>query len=105
VERIPGVPLIDLGAGETSSALFDSVIEVLLALPAPLLAQVDTVTARTQDDVRMTFTGVGQQVSWGSSADSAAKAVLLGALIGVTDPARPGLFDVSAPSNGVFRPF
>jgi cell division protein FtsQ len=105
VERIPGVPLIDLGTREISGALFDSIIELLLALPAPLLAQVDTVTARTQDDLRMTFTGVGQQVSWGSSADSAAKAVLLGALIGVTDPTRPGLFDVSAPSNGVFRPF
>lgn len=104
VERIPGVPLIDLAGADTSSATFDSVVEVLLALPAPLLAQVDTVTARTQDDVRMTFAGVGQQVSWGSADDSAAKAVLLAALIAKIDPGRPGLFDVSAPNNGVFRP-
>lgn len=105
VERIPGVPLIDLAGADTSSDTFESVVEVLLALPAPLLAQVDTVTARTQDDVRMTFAGVGQQVSWGSADDSAEKAVLLAALIAQIDPGRPGLFDVSAPSNGVFRPF
>lgn len=104
VERIPGVPLIDLAGADTSSAAFKSVVEVLLALPAPLLAQVDTVTARTQDDVRMTFVGVGQQVSWGSAEDSDKKAVLLAALISKIDPNRPGLFDVSAPNNGVFRP-
>lgn len=103
--RIPGVPLIDLAGDDTSSATFDSVVEVLLALPPALLAQVDTVTASTQDDVRMTFAGVGQQVAWGSADDSAAKATLLAALIAVTDPALPGEFDVSAPSNGVFRPF
>jgi len=104
VDRIPGVPLIDLEGADTTSAAFTSVVEVLLALPAPLLAQVDTVTARTQDDVRMTFVGVGQQVSWGSAEDSDKKAVLLAALISKIDPNQPGLFDVSAPNNGVFRP-
>lgn len=103
-ERPAGIPLINIGTASTSSDVFDSVVEVLLALPPSLLAQVDTVTATTQDDVALVLTGVGQSVTWGSADQSAQKAALLAALIAVTDPSRPGEFDVSAPSNGVFRP-
>jgi cell division protein FtsQ len=104
VERIPGVPLIDLHGADMSSAAFASVVEVLLALPPALLAQVDVASAHTRDDVSLVLTGVGQGVTWGSADDSAKKAALLAALIAVTDPARAGTFDVSAPGNGVFRP-
>ncbi len=99
-----GVPVIDLGAANATSPAFGSVIEVLLAMPPALLAQVSTVTARTQDDVSLVLTGVGQRVKWGSAENSATKATLLAALIAVTDPARAGEFDVSAPGNGIFRP-
>lgn len=104
VERIPGVPLIDLGGGDTSSAAFSAVVAVLLALPPELLAQVDTASARTQDDVSLVLTGVGQRVTWGSAEHSAQKAALLARLVAVTDPAQAGEFDVSAPNNGIFHP-
>jgi cell division protein FtsQ len=94
-ERVAGIPVIDIGGAATSSAAFDSVVEVLISLPAALLAH---------DDVTLVLTGVGQRVIWGSATDSAAKAKLLAALIAVTDPGRAGAFDVSAPGNGVFRP-
>jgi len=103
-ERMPGVPLIDIAGADPSSPAFAAVVEVLLALPPTLLAQVDSVTAHTQDDVSLVLTGVGQRVTWGSADDSARKAALLAALIAVTDPTRAGEFDVSAPTNGVFRP-
>jgi len=103
-ERIAGVPLIDLAGGDTTSPAFASVVEVLLALPASLLAQVDSISAHTQDDVTLVLTGVGQKVTWGSADNSERKAALLAALIAVTDPSLAGEFDVSAPSNGVFRP-
>ena len=102
--RVPGVPLIDLAGADASSPAFDAAVAVLLSLPPALLAQVDTITAHTQDDVSLVLAGVGQRVVWGSADDSARKAALLGALIAVTNPATPGEFDVSAPSNGVFRP-
>lgn len=103
-QRAPGVPVIDIAGADISTPAFASVVEVLLALPPELLVQVDTVSARTQDDVSLVLAGVGQRVTWGSASDSAAKAALLSALIAVTDPSAVGEFDVSAPSNGVFRP-
>jgi cell division protein FtsQ len=101
---IPGVPTIDLGTADATSPAFASVVEVLLAMPPALLAQVSSITARTQDDVSLVLTGVGQQVKWGSAENSAKKATLLAALIAVTDPSSAGVFDVSAPGNGIFRP-
>jgi cell division protein FtsQ len=103
-ERIPGVPLLQLGTQPIASTAFTSMVEVLVALPPELLAQVDSVSASTKDDVSLVLTGVGQGVTWGSAAESERKAALLAALIKVTDPSRAGVFDVSAPGNGVFRP-
>lgn len=103
-ERLPGVPLIELAEADTGSAAFRSMVEVLLSLPAELLAQVDRISAHTQDDVVLVLDGVGQQVRWGSADESERKAVLLAALIGQIDPGRAGVFDVSAPTNGIFRP-
>ena len=103
-ERLAGVPLIELAEADTGSAAFRSMVEVLLSLPAGLLAQVDRISAHTQDDVVLVLNGVGQQVRWGSADESERKAVLLAALIGVTDPSLAGVFDVSAPTNGIFRP-
>ncbi len=103
-QRVAGVPLIDLGSGSVTDPSFTAAVKVLLALPAPLLAKVESVTAKTQDDVSLVLSGVGQSVRWGNSDDSQAKATLLDALIKVTDPSRAGQFDVSAPSNGIFRP-
>jgi len=103
-ERVAGVPLIDLGSASVNDPSFAAAVRVLVALPASLLPKVDSITARTQDDVSLVLSGIGQSVRWGSGDDSMAKATLLDALIKVTDPAQPGQFDVSAPSNGIFRP-
>lgn len=103
-ERLPGIPIINLGGAPTSSPSFDAVVEVLLALPPNLLAQVDSISANTKDDVSLVLAGVGQGVEWGSADQSDKKATLLAALIAVTNSAAPGTFDVSAPGNGVFRP-
>jgi cell division protein FtsQ len=103
-ERVQGVPVIDLAGGAVPGAEFEAVVAVLLALPPELLARVDGASARSQDDVSLVLAGVGQGVEWGSAENSARKAALLEALIAVIDPARPGTFDVSAPSNGIFHP-
>ena len=101
-ERPAGVPLIvDRGAAIPNPA-FDAAVEVLLAMPADLRAQVDTITATTQDDVTMTLVGATQSVRWGGADDSERKASLLAALRGIHG-LTPGTFDVSAPGNGIFR--
>ncbi|MEP6478843.1 MAG: FtsQ-type POTRA domain-containing protein [Rhodoglobus sp.] len=104
VDRIAGVPVIDLGGKDAKSTAFEAVVHVLLALPPGLLAQVDSVSAQTQDDVSLVLAGVGQRVSWGSADDSAKKAVVLSRLIAITDPSLAGQFDVSAPGNAIFKP-
>ena len=103
-ERTPGVPLINLGSASVDSTAFRTMVDVLLALPPTLLAQVDSITASTQDDVTLVLTGVGQHVRWGDADDSAIKARVLENLIRITDPSRAGEFDVSAPSTAVFSP-
>ncbi|WP_255559411.1 FtsQ-type POTRA domain-containing protein [Salinibacterium sp. M195] len=102
-ERIEGVPVIDVGGADMSSPAFAAVTEVLLSLPAELRSQVTSASATTKDDVSFVLAGVGQRVVWGSASDSAKKAVLLATLVSITDPGRAGEFDVSAPSNGIFR--
>ena len=102
--RTEGLPVIAAGDASIGNPAFASAIEVLLALPPELLAQVDRASATTKDDVSLVLTGVGQGVTWGSADDSAEKATLLAALIRMTDPALAGVFDVSAPTNGIFRP-
>lgn len=103
-ERIPGVPLIDVGGADASSQAFAAVTEVLLSLPTDLRSRVESISATTKDDVSFVLSGVGQGVVWGSASDSARKAALLETLISITAADRAGEFDVSAPSNGIFRP-
>ncbi len=101
--RPPGVPQIELAPSDDAGGeAFRAMAEVLLALPDPLLAQVDTVAARTRDDVTLTLTGGGQRVVWGAAADSQRKAEVLQALLAARGGAA-GEYDVSAPGNGVFR--
>lgn len=101
-ERPQFVPLIvDRGAAIPNPA-FDAAVEVLLAMPAELRAQVDTISSSTRDDVTMTLVGAAQTVRWGSADDSERKAALLSSLRAIHG-LTPGTFDVSAPGNGIFR--
>ena len=103
-ERPDGVPLIGAGGQDPASASFTSVVAVLLALPAPLLAQVDSITASTQDDVTFVLRGIGQTVVWGSADESAFKAAALAAMVAKQDPAARIEYDVSAPGSVVVTP-
>ena len=103
-ERPDGVPLIDIGGQKPDSEAFTSVVAVLLALPAPLVAQVDSITASTQDDVTFTLRGVGQSVVWGSSDNSGSKAGALAAMVAKQDPNAKIEYDVSAPGSVVVTP-
>ncbi len=95
-ERPAGVPLLQLAAGDdVGSPGFSGMAQVLLALPPAVLAQVDTVTARTRDDVTFTLVG-GQRVVWGSAQSSTCKAENLAALLLIHAGAGPGAYDVSA---------
>ena len=102
-ERIPGVPLIDVRAGDRSAPPFRAIVDVLLSMPADLRARVDSASAMTPNSVILGLDGVGQSVTWGSAERSSQKSALLAALISVTDPAQVGRFDVSAPENGIFH--
>ncbi|MFC0681593.1 FtsQ-type POTRA domain-containing protein [Lysobacter korlensis] len=102
-ERPEGIPVIDVGDEGVPSTAFRSAAEVLLALPDDLAARVDTVTARTKDDVTLVLSGSDQRVLWGSAEQSVLKAQVLAALVADQGNSGPGQYDVSAPSIGVFR--
>lgn len=76
--RPAGVPVITLPPSQgVNGVAFTAMTRVLLSLPPDLLSRVDTVTARTADDVAFTVTGSGQIVEWGSADDAATKAQTL----------------------------
>lgn len=102
-ERPAKLPIIDSGSTDTSSPAFTAAVSVLLALPASVSSRVDTVTARTKDDVTLLLDGSGQQVVWGSAEQSAVKARILADLISHQDPNAAVEYDVSAPKSAVVR--
>lgn len=101
--RPAALPLLQLDADGTGGAAFAAMAEVLLALPPEVLAQVDSIVARTRDDVTLAFAGSDQRVVWGSADDSERKAEVLAALLARFAGAGPGEYDVSAPGSAVFR--
>jgi len=102
-DRLPGVPLVTESGTDLPNPAFEAAVEVLLAMPDDLRAQVDTITAKSRDDVSLTLSGVTQAVKWGSADDSAIKARLLEALRAQFG-GQAGTFDVSAISTGIFKP-
>jgi cell division protein FtsQ len=101
-ERPAGFPVIDVGAGGVGSARFEAAAQVLVALPADFLAQVDVVNATTKDDVRLVLTD-GKRVVWGSADQSDVKAARLPALLKATADREVAEYDVSSPDNLVVR--
>jgi cell division protein FtsQ len=100
-EMPEGLPLIALDPEEGDGEVFAAVSEVLLSLPVALLAEVDSISATTRDDVTFVLRGVGQSVVWGSANRSAFKARVLAAMIQESDPSVKYEFDVSAPESVV----
>ena len=100
--RIPGVPLIDTGGADASSEAFTGAVEVLVAMPDSVLSQLDTITARSRDDVAITLVSGGARIVWGSADDSEYKARVLQVALsknfpGVTE------YNVSAPGQFSYR--
>lgn len=102
-DRVPGVPVIDIAGAGLDSAAFASVVEVMLALPGDLAGQVDTISARTKDDVTLSMSGTNQTVVWGSADRSDYKARVLAAMLPLYAGSGAGQYVVSAPDSAVFR--
>ncbi|WP_201276577.1 FtsQ-type POTRA domain-containing protein [Marisediminicola senii] len=97
-ERMPGVPLIEIAGQDAGSPAFEAAVEVLLALPDSILTQLDTVTAATRDDVRLTMSTGGAQIVWGSADDSDYKARVLAVALAQNYP-NVTEYNVSAPGQ------
>jgi cell division protein FtsQ len=102
-QRPDGYPLITFEGGSGSSG-FEAAAAVVRSLPAEVLATVDEVTASTVDDVTLTLADSGAVVAWGSSEDSAAKAVALQTLMAAYPPESVSRYDVSSPESVVVDP-
>jgi cell division protein FtsQ len=100
-KRPDGYPVVELTDADVRSIPFRAAAAVLVALPADLAAQVDSITARTTDDVSLKLRG-GQRVAWGSASDSVRKAQHL-ALLLKQNPAEVHEYDVSSPGVGILR--
>ncbi|MFF1573022.1 FtsQ-type POTRA domain-containing protein [Leifsonia sp. NPDC058292] len=99
-QRPDGYPIIKASGAAVdsdSTSGFAAAASVLSALPPALLAQVDTITAATRDDVNFTLRDSGATVVWGSADDSGLKAVALDALLKSVPGA--GRYDVSSPHS------
>jgi cell division protein FtsQ len=98
------LPRILIAEEPTSSQSFRDSVDVLLALPVELLAQVEIIQANTKDDVQMSLRGsLGQRISWGDSSNAVLKSKVLQALIANNQGATGVTFDVSSPNAPVVR--
>jgi cell division protein FtsQ len=91
--RPRGVPLLAIAGVGPDDPATRSALAALLALPAPVVAQVVKIAAPAPEQVTLVLTGK-RTVLWGGADESAAKAAALTALL--PKPAR--VYDVSTPS-------
>jgi cell division protein FtsQ len=101
VDAAPGgLPVVDVPVGDRRT--LDAVLTVLHGLPADLLAQVQDVSAHTQDTVTMHLRD-GLEVDWGSAKQTPLKVAVLTTLR--SSPAAQGAhaIDVSAPTLPITR--
>ncbi|WP_426595359.1 cell division protein FtsQ/DivIB [Cellulomonas sp. McL0617] len=89
-----GLPVVDVPVGDKRT--LTAVLGVLEQLPADLLAQVEGVSAHTQDTVSMKLRD-GVQVEWGSAHETPLKIAVLKALRASPAAAGASVIDVSAP--------
>ena len=77
---------------------------MLLALPVSLLPRVESIDAKSKDNVTMVLRGAaGQQIVWGDASDSVLKSKVLAALIKNHKKSDRVTFDVSSPQAPVVR--
>ncbi|MFC0645932.1 cell division protein FtsQ/DivIB [Cellulomonas phragmiteti] len=96
-----GLPVVDVPVGDERTLA--AVLGVLEQLPADLLAQVESVSARTQDTVTMQLRDGGPRIDWGSADETPLKIAVLAALRAAPAAAGATVFDVSAPRMPITR--
>ncbi|GAB3612811.1 cell division protein FtsQ/DivIB [Humibacter ginsengisoli] len=102
-DRPGGYPIISIpddASEQSRQKEFSATANVLAALPAGMLGQVDTASATGAQDVTLKLTS-GVSVVWGGPEDAALKSSVLADLL----KAVPGasVYDVSAPNSPVTR--
>lgn len=95
-----GLPVVDVPVGDART--LSAVLAVLEQLPADLLAQVQGVSARTQDTVTMQLRD-GVRVDWGSASETPLKIAVLSTLRSSGAAAGATVIDVSAPRLPITR--
>lgn len=100
-DRPAGYPVIAADRG-VESAGFRAATAVVSALPDSIRSQLDTVGAKTKDDVTLGLVG-GARVVWGSAEESDYKAVVLGALMVGHPVGTVNEYDVTSPDSAVLR--
>jgi len=95
-----GLPVVDVPVGDKRT--LDAVLSVLEQLPDKVLADVKSVSARTQDTVTMNLRD-GVRVDWGSATRTPLKIAVLDALRASKAGKDAKVIDVSAPELPVTR--
>jgi len=96
-----GLPVVDVPVGDERT--LSAVLRVLEQLPVDLLAQVESVAARTQDTVTMQLRDGGPRVDWGSADETPLKVAVLAALRAAPAAGGASVYDVSAPRLPITR--
>ncbi|MBB5894305.1 cell division protein FtsQ/DivIB [Kutzneria kofuensis] len=87
-----GLPELQLTRSATTDPTAVAVVQVLMAVPEKIRAEVLSVSAKSPNSVVLALSA-GRQVRWGGTADSTRKAAVLTALM-----SQPGkVYDVSSP--------
>ncbi len=98
----PDVPMIEGGRDVLSTNKFAAISDVLAALPANVLTQLNTAAAPSESSVELTFAD-GRKAIWGDSSDSELKAQVLAALVSDEETAGGTEYDVSAPLHPTIK--
>jgi cell division protein FtsQ len=97
-------PQVLISESPINSQRYRNAMEVLLSLPQQLLDDVETIEARSKDDVRLGLaSNLGNIIIWGDSSNSALKAKVLEALMQNYANTAEVVFDVSSPNAPVVR--
>lgn len=98
------LPTLRISGTPGKSATFNAAIDVLMALPAKLLPEIQTLTAKSKDDVSFQLRGyAGQRVIWGDSSNAVLKSKVLAALLKNQSKNDRVTYDVSSPTAPVVR--
>jgi len=98
------LPLVQIYGNPKTSSQFSRAMDVVLALPVSLLPKVESIQAKTKDDVRLRLRGAShQQIIWGDGSKGALKSKVLAAMLRHLRGDGALTVDVSSPTAPVVR--